>query len=87
MNTMYSKLRGLLKERCVDAEYLAKKLHLNNVASISYRMSGRTPWRIDEIYIVLDLCKISHDQMHLYFPKDGKSVEEPRLRIASEKTA
>ena len=78
----YSKLRGLLHERDITTEHLAKKLGLRTAASISQRMSGRTPWRMDEMYTILDLCGISHDQLHIYFPKDGKSVQEPKLRIA-----
>lgn len=78
----YSKLRGLLHERDITTEHLAKKLGLRNAASISHRMSGRTPWRMDEMYTILDLCGIPHDQLHIYFPKDGKSVQEPKLRVA-----
>ena len=78
----YSKLRGLLHERDINMDHLAKLLGLRNAASISHRMSRRTPWRMDEMYKIIDLCGISHDQLHIFFPKDGKSVQEPKMRIA-----
>ena len=75
-----------MAERSMDITYLAKKLGLSSPASISQRMSGQTPWRVNEMYAVLDLCKIPHDQLHIYFPKDGKSLPEPKLRVV-EKSA
>jgi len=78
----YSKLRGLLAERDINTEHLAKLIGLRTAASISQRMSGKTPWRMDEMYTILDLCGIPHDQLHIYFPKDGKSVQEQKLRVA-----
>ena len=87
MNASYSKLKGLLRERCIDAEYLARKIGLSTAASVYYRLSGKTPWRVNEMYAVLDMCKIPHDQLHIYFPKDGKSVIEPKLHVVDTKTA
>ncbi len=80
MNASYSKLRGLLRERSIDTAYLAEKLKLASASSVSERMGGHVPWRINEMYAVLDLCKIPHDQLHIYFPKDGRSLPEQKLR-------
>ena len=43
-------------------------------ASISHRFRGRTPWSIDEMYQLLDICRAQPEELHIYFPRGGKSA-------------
>lgn len=70
MQRPHQKLRRMMAASDIDAEYLARKLLLSKW-SLSKRMMGRYPWRIDECYQIMDLLAIPYDQMHLYFPKGG----------------
>lgn len=70
---MFSKLRGALRENDINQAYLAEKLGLCSM-SVSNRFTGKTPWRLDEMYFAMDLIGAPHEQLHLYFPKSGKRV-------------
>lgn len=37
-------------------------------------MNDRLSWSMTEMYQTLDLLHIPHDQLHFYFPKDGKDA-------------
>lgn len=41
---------------------------------LSKKMNGRTPWRIDECYAVLDALCIPYQKFHVFFP--SKNEEE-----------
>ena len=41
---------------------------------ISHKLTAKRPWTLEEMYVLLDRYQIPYDQMHIYFPKDGKSV-------------
>ena len=69
---LYAKLRGKLKELEIRQEQLAQMIGLDNQASISHRLTGKLPWRINEMYEIMDIIMEPYDQLHLYFPKDGK---------------
>jgi len=70
---LYRKLRGALVEKEIDQAYLAKKLGLNQPMSISKRMTGKVPWRINEMYAILDILGVPYEALSEYFPKDGKA--------------
>jgi len=70
---LYRKLRGALIEKEIDQVYLAKKLGLNQPVSISKRMTGKVPWRINEMYAILDLLGVPYEMLPVYFPKDGRA--------------
>lgn len=67
----FSKLRGKLSENDIDQKYLAKKLGLSE-NTVSYRMTGRFPWTLEEMYSVMDLIREPHELLHEYFPKGGR---------------
>lgn len=48
---------------------------INQVTKISYsvidqRMAARQPWRLSEMYKLMDALNIPHDQLHKIFPAD-----------------
>lgn len=69
----YRFLSGRLKQLGIRQSDLADVLGLNG-ASVSHRMCGRSPWTLDEAYLVLDLCKAEPSEFHLYFPPIGKGA-------------
>jgi len=42
-------------------------------ATISARMNDRSPWRLDEMYRILDLLGHPARDLPLLFPKDGQN--------------
>ena len=70
---MFLKLRARMKELDVDQLYLAKKLKMCP-ASLSLRMTGKIQWQLDEMYAAMDILHLPHDQLHLYFPQNGKTA-------------
>ena len=68
----HAKLRGALIAADIDERYLARKL-LRGTSYISQRMMGKKPWPMDEAYAIMDMLRIPHDQLPIYFPKGGVS--------------
>jgi len=64
----YPLLRGKMAEKGVDGIYMARKLGMGNSSAFSHRLTGRQPWKIDEMYTVMDILGIKYEQMHEYFP-------------------
>ncbi len=55
------------------AEHIAQALgNTCSVSHISGLFNGRSSWRLDEAYAVLDLFKVPHSELYKYFPKDGE---------------
>ena len=63
----YGKLASRLRELGLSQTDLAYALRLSPGA-ISQRMQGNTAWNIEEMYRALELCRISPEEMHIYFP-------------------
>lgn len=63
----YGKLSARLRELGLSQTDLAYALRLSPGA-VSQRMSGHTAWGIEEMYQTLELCRISPEEMHIYFP-------------------
>ena len=72
---MYRYLSGRLKQLGYHQYDLADVLGLQPPA-ISNRFRGHIAWSIEEMYILLDLCRGKSDELHLYFPRGGVSHEE-----------
>lgn len=70
---MFRKLRGKLRELDIDQSYMADQLDLCQ-AAVSHRMTSRTPWRLNEMYIVMDLIGEPYDRLHIYFPPGGRAT-------------
>lgn len=70
---MYRYLSGRLRQLDIRQSDLGEMLGIGAPA-ISHRMTGRTPWTINEMYRVLDICQDMPDKLHIYFPKGGTSA-------------
>lgn len=68
---MYRYLSGRLRQLGIRQMDLAKVLGVCE-ASISHRFCGRVPWTIDEMYQVLDICRATLEELHLYFPNPAQ---------------
>jgi hypothetical protein len=66
----HAKLRGAMVAADMDEEYLARKL-LRGRTYVSQRMMGKKPWAMDEVYAIMDLLRLPHDQLAAYFPPKG----------------
>lgn len=66
----HAKLRGAMVAADMDEEYLARKL-LRGRTYVSQRMMGKKPWAMDEAYAIMDLLRLPHDQLAVYFPPKG----------------
>lgn len=68
---LYRKLRGALAEQGKHLYDMADYLNYKPM-SISLRMTGKTPWRMDEAYRVMDFLSLPRERIFDYFPPDGK---------------
>lgn len=72
----YAMLRGIMAQNDADLSTLGKVIGITEKSAVSHRMTNRTPWKLDEMYSILDFFKISHDKLNIYFPKGGKNEEK-----------
>ena len=63
----YDFLAGRLRQLKMQQRDLARALTMSET-SLSHRMTGQVPWRVDEMYSVLRIIKASPDELPLYFP-------------------
>ena len=73
MTRRYSYLSGRLRQLGLGHGDLAYALHLSPQA-ISHRFTGKTAWSLDEMYRILDICRAQPEELHLYFPRDGRAT-------------
>lgn len=66
----YGKLRGKMREKGINGNYLARKLD-TTPQSVSHRMTGKTPWRMDEMYNILSMLGEPDSKLPEYFPRNG----------------
>lgn len=74
---MYNYLSGRLRQLGIKQSDLGYALGLCDTA-VSHRMTGRTPWTVDEMYQVLTICRAQPEELHIYFPPPP-----PRKAVAS----
>ena len=72
----YGKLRGKMREKGIKGYYLARKLGMTP-QSVSQRMTGKTTWRVDEMYSILSMLGEPDSKLSEYFPRDGVDVDMP----------
>ena len=72
----YRRLRGAMVAAGIGQADLADILHMSPT-SISNRLRGQQPWRLDEMYTVLACLDIGKPETVLgyYFPRDGQDQE------------
>lgn len=63
----YDFLAGRLRQLKMQQRDLARALAMSET-SLSHRMTGQVPWRVDEMYSVLRIIKASPDELPLYVP-------------------
>lgn len=69
----YRKLRGALVGQGYRGQDLANYLNLS-VAAISRRMTGRTPWSMEEAYKSLQFVGAPASTIFDFFPPDGRAA-------------
>lgn len=67
----YDFLAGRLRQLKMQQRDLARAIAMSET-SLSHRMTGQVPWRVDEMYSVLRIIKASPDELLLYFPAAGQ---------------
>lgn len=62
----YSKLEGRIREVCKTNRAFAEQIGLSE-HSVSYKLSGKSPWKHTEIYKACEVLGISDGDIPLYF--------------------
>lgn len=68
----YARLRGAMVANDDTQESLARVL-LMTKAAVSQRFNNRTPWKIDEMYMLMNRYHLPHSELNLYFPEGGRN--------------
>ena len=63
----YAMLRGIMAQNDADLSTLGKVIGITEKSAVSHRMTNRTPWKLDEMYSILDFFKISLDKLNIYY--------------------
>ena len=71
----YGKLRGKMREKGIKGNYLARKMG-TTPQNISRRMTGKAPWRVDEMYNILSMLGEPDSKLPEYFPRNGIDLPE-----------
>lgn len=72
----HGKLRGKMREKGIKGTYLARKIG-TTPQSLSHRMTGKIPWRLDEMYNILSILGEPDSKLSEYFPRDGVDFDMP----------
>ena len=62
----YSKLDGLITEKCGTRAKFAKMINLSE-RSVSLKMSGKVGWKQSEIALVCEILGIDPNNISIYF--------------------
>lgn len=81
MVSKYPFLSGRLRQLGLRQGDVARELDLSDVA-ISHRLLGKTPWKIGEMYKVLEICRAQPDELHVYFPPPPRAAKQKRRGAA-----
>lgn len=68
----FSSLRKAMYVNDIQQQDLTRYLLLG-VCAINQRFCGKKPWRLNEMYIMMDLLHLPYDQMHVFFPRNGQN--------------
>lgn len=68
----YAKLRGAMTANDDTQASLARIL-LMTPAAVSQRFNNYTPWKLDEMYTLMDRYHLPYSELNLYFPKNGRN--------------
>lgn len=67
----YRYLKRRLRELGIDGAYLSELLGFSSPASVYGRFAGNYPWRMKEMYQVLEIIREPPERLHIVFPPDG----------------
>ncbi len=82
MTRKYSYLYGRLRQMGMTQKDIGRAIGLCQTA-VSARFNGNIPWTCEEMYQLLDICHAAPEEMHLFFPRNGKAAEGSASEIAS----
>jgi len=66
----FKKLRDMLHENEITQVDLARYLGLGT-ATVSNRLCNREEWRLEEMYMVMDMLHLPHTMLTELFPRKG----------------
>lgn len=72
MERPYRKLRALMMDHGDTAKDAAAAVMLAESA-FSHRLNNHQPWKIDEMYGLMDRYGVPYSNMHIIFPKMGRN--------------
>lgn len=75
----YRRLQGFLHAHGLYQEDVADLLGIS-VSSVSRRYRAIEPWRVDEMYALLDAVEAPYSQMSVLFPRGGIESDLSDLR-------
>ena len=70
----YARIYKRMAEKKMKSGYLAAYVGISP-AVLSKKLNGRTPWRLDECYAVLDALGVDRRELVRYFPPENVEVE------------
>ena len=70
MAKLFKRLWGLMAENG-DTQKDVGDVLLISAQSVCDRMRARQPWKLDEMYLLLDRYHVPYSEMHIVFPKGG----------------
>ena len=70
----YYRIYMRMREKKIKVGYLAAWVGISP-AVLSKKLNGRTPWRLDECYAVLDALEVDRLELVRYFPPENVEVE------------
>ena len=68
----YSKLRALMLEYGDTQTHLARVLQCTQ-AHVSALFNNRSPWRLDDMYLLMDRYGIADSELANVFPRGGRN--------------
>ena len=80
----YSYLRERMKRLDITLDDAGQQIS-KTASGVSYKLGGRTPWTLDEMYLIMDLIDEPIEHLSDVFPRDGineLTYEEIRARHA-----
>jgi transposase len=79
----FNKLRAAFRENDLTQADVATESGID-VPGLSRRLNCKMEWRLDEMYIIMDLIHQPYHRLHEYFPRNGinESGTKRRKRAA-----
>lgn len=69
---MFKKLKTVMYANDIDQKMLCKVIGRSQTY-MTYRMTGRAPFDLHDVYAICDFIRIPYDKISEYFPKGGQA--------------